>query len=158
MYSRNVSSWYSDKLCSGPNRGDFPGSNSITWSSSRCGGKRFALDVEKTFARSLYALGIFGYSKDSSHVSSCTCITWKSSGIWVRNPRYNGFTMLSVTVELESRHWIVMRSKFWMRLWCWSQGRLKTSGTSILAEVKRSRTSRCSLNESVICNRLWKNE
>ncbi len=78
---------------------------------------KFALDSEKTFARFMYALGIVVSSKDLSNVSSCIYITWKSVGIWVSNPRSNGSSILSVTVELESRHWIVIGSKFRMGLW-----------------------------------------
>ena len=158
IYLQNVVSWYSDRLQIRHNGGFFPGSSSIAWSLSSFGGSKLALDGEKTFVRSLYTLGIVGSSKDSSSVWSCIYITWKWVGIWVRDPRSNSSSMLSVTLELESRQWIVIRSKFGMRLWHWRQGRPNRRCISMLGEVGRSWASRCAPNLSVICNRSWKTE
>ncbi len=63
-----------------------------------------------------------------------------------------------MTVELESRHWIVIESIFRMRLWCWSQSKPKIRDTSMLAEVRETGLSRCALNQSVICNCWWETE
>ncbi len=76
----------------------------------------FALDGEKTFSRTLYALGIVGSSSDSPIVSSYNRITWKSVGILVRDSRFNFSSMISVTVGIEFRHLIVIGSKFKMGL------------------------------------------
>lgn len=136
----------------------FPGSNSIVWSSSQYEGKEFALDCEKTVLRFLYTLGIIRSSKDLFNVLSCTCITQKYVQIWQRELRSNGLFIVLVIVKLESPYWIVIGSKFRMRLWLYSQGSSRISGTSISVEIKEACALSRALNESVICMHSWKSQ